>query len=174
MTSLVSKSFLVIRSLTYSAAFVWLWTWLALSVRTLDATLPISLPRWLFPIGFLMASAGAVLAGTCIVIFLIRGRGTPAPFDAPREFVVSGPYRYVRNPMYVGAIALMLGAGLALSSASVVLLAFASLFVMHLFVIVYEEPTLSDRFGASYREYRTAVPRWLIRIPKADGLRRDG
>jgi PEP-CTERM motif len=59
MSSLLSKSFLFLRGLIYSAAFVWLWAWLAISVRSFDQSLPVSLPLWLHPIGFVLASAGA-------------------------------------------------------------------------------------------------------------------
>jgi protein-S-isoprenylcysteine O-methyltransferase Ste14 len=115
--------------------------------------------------GFVLACAGALLAGLCIATFAIKGRGTPAPFDAPREFVASDPYRYVRNPMYVGAAAVILGAGLWLASPAIVLLALAFLVIMHLFVVLYEEPALADRFGASYQRYRSSVHRWLVRRP---------
>jgi len=174
MASLLLKSFTILRGLVYSAGFIWLWTWLALSVRSFDARLPVSLPLWLRPPGVVLALAGALLAGTCIATFLTRGRGTPAPFDPPREFVASGPYRYVRNPMYVGAAAVILGAGLAVSSPSLALLALAFLLITHLFVIVYEEPTLADKFGASYQQYRSSVHRWLIRIPKSSAVRGTG
>jgi protein-S-isoprenylcysteine O-methyltransferase Ste14 len=96
-----------------------------------------------------------------------RGRGTPAPFDPPREFVVSGPYRLVRNPMYVGAAAVILGAGFMLSSPALVGLTVAFLLIMHLFVILHEEPTLAAKFGAGYEQYRSSVHRWLIRKPSS-------
>jgi hypothetical protein len=98
MASLLSKSFTILRGVDYSGAFVWLWTWLAISVRSLDAQLPVLVPIWLRPLGFVLAPAGALLSGLCIATFVTKGRGTPAPFDPPREFVASGPYRYVRNP----------------------------------------------------------------------------
>jgi len=159
-----------VRGVVYSAGFVWLWAWLAISARSLDARLPVSLPPWLRPIGFVLAFAGALLAGLCVATFVTRGRGTPAPFDPPREFVASGPYRYVRNPMYVGAAAVILGAGLVLSSPSIVLLALALLLTTHLVVVLYEEPALAGKFGASYQQYRSAVHRWLIRKPKSGTL----
>ena len=165
MKPLLSKSFTILRAVVYSAGFVWFWGWLVLWVRSYDARLPVSLPHWLRPIGFAVAFAGALLAGMCIATFATRGRGTPAPFDPPREFVASGPYRFVRNPMYVGAAAVILGAGLILSSFAVVLLTLAFLLTMHLFVVLYEEPTLTSKFGESYRRYRSSVNRWLIRKP---------
>jgi len=167
VASLLAKSFTILRGVIYSAAFVWLWTWLAMTVRSFDAQLPVSLPIWLRPLGFVLASAGALLAGGCIATFVTKGRGTPAPFDPPREFVASGPYRYVRNPMYVGGAAVIFGAGLALSSPSIVMLALAFLLTMRLLVVVYEEPALAGKFGASYQQYRSSVHRWLIRKPKS-------
>jgi protein-S-isoprenylcysteine O-methyltransferase Ste14 len=167
MTSLLSKSFTILRGLVYSAAFVWLWTWVALWIRSYDAKLTVTLPLWLRPVGFVLAAAGALLAAACIATFVTRGRGTPAPFDPPREFVVSGPYRFVRNPMYLGAAAVILGAGFILSSPSIAGLAFAFLLVMHLFAVLHEEPTLAAKFGASYEQYRSSVSRWIIRKPRA-------
>jgi protein-S-isoprenylcysteine O-methyltransferase Ste14 len=166
MASLLSKSFTILRGLVYSAAFVWLWSWLAIQSRSLDPQLPVSLPIWLRPFGFELAAAGTLLAGICIATFVTTGRGTPAPFDPPREFVASGPYRCVRNPMYIGGAAVLLGAGLAVSSLSIVLLAVAFLPTMHLLVVVYEEPALAAKFGVSYQRYCSSVHRWLIRKPK--------
>jgi protein-S-isoprenylcysteine O-methyltransferase Ste14 len=165
-TSGLAKGFTILRGLVYSALFIWLWTWLALLVRAYDARLPVTLPIWLRPVGYVLAGAGALLAGTCIATFVTRGRGTPAPFDPPREFVVTGPYRLVRNPMYVGATAVLLGAAFALRSPSLVGLALAFLVIMHLFVVIHEEPTLAARFGTSYERYRSSVHRWLIRRPR--------
>jgi len=167
MASLLSKSFTVLRGVIYSAAFIWLWTWVAVSVRPLDAKLPVSVPLWIRPVGWMLAFAGGLLAAACIATFVTTGRGTPAPFDPPRQFVASGPYRYVRNPMYVGAAALILGSGLIVASPSIVLLALAFNLIMHLFVVLYEEPALTDKFGASYQQYRSSVHRWLIRKPKS-------
>ena len=75
---LLVKSLTFVRGVIYSAGFVWLWAWVAASVRPLDAKIPIALPDWLRPIGVGLGSVGAALAGTCIVTFLTRGRGTPA------------------------------------------------------------------------------------------------
>ncbi len=163
-----ARTFTIVRGLIYSAAFVWLWTWLAMSARLLDPRLSFGLPGWLRPLGVVLAVAGAALAGTCIATFVTRGRGTPLPLDPPREFVASGPYRYVRNPMYVGGAAVILGAGLALASPSMVMLALAFLLIMHLFVVVLEEPALADRFGSSYQQYRASVGRWIIRRPRSN------
>jgi protein-S-isoprenylcysteine O-methyltransferase Ste14 len=158
--------FVVLRALLVSCAFVGLWAWLAVTVRRYDAQLPVLLPSWLRPLGLVLAAGGAVLAALCIATFATRGRGTPAPFDPPREFVASGPYRFVRNPMYVGAIAVLLGTGLALSSPAIIVLAGVFFVVAHLFVVLYEERALAARFGESYRRYTATVHRWLVRAPK--------
>jgi protein-S-isoprenylcysteine O-methyltransferase Ste14 len=166
MGSLASRFFLVIRGVLYSAAFIGLWTWLAFEVRAFDAGLPFALPGWLGPIGIVLASAGALLAGWSIATFLTTGRGTPAPFDPPRVFVASGPYRYVRNPMYVGATLAMFGAGLTIASPSVLALALGFVLLMHLFVVLHEEPALERTFGASYVAYKAQVDRWIPSRPQ--------
>jgi protein-S-isoprenylcysteine O-methyltransferase Ste14 len=106
--------------------------------------------------------AGGALAVWCVVTFGMTGKGTPAPFDPPRRLVVAGPYRRVRNPMYIGAGFALLGA--ALFYGSIALLVYTVLFFLlaHLFVILYEEPTLRRMFGSEYEEYRRRVRRWWV------------
>lgn len=165
MGSMFARAFTIVRGVVYSAGFVWLWTWIAVSLRPFDAKIPVTLPDWLRPAGFGLALAGALLTGTCIATFVTKGRGTPMPLDPPRVFVATGPYRYVRNPMYVGAVMVIVGCGLIWSSPSVVLLGFAFLLLMHLLVVLYEEPALADQFGRAYEEYQQSVSRWRIRMP---------
>src|SRR5881296_2138186 len=101
--------------------------------------------------GLVIAAVGAALALWCILTFAFVGKGTPAPFDPPRRLVVRGPYRYVRNPMYIGAgLAL---AGAALFYGSWPLLAYVGLFLIatQAFVVWYEEPTLMRLFGEQYQ-----------------------
>jgi protein-S-isoprenylcysteine O-methyltransferase Ste14 len=114
-------------------------------------------------VGMAVGAAGAALALSCIVTFATLGKGTPAPFDPPRKLVVQGPYRYVRNPMYIGAILALCGAAIAYRS--VPLLSYAGLFLIasHGFVVWYEEPALARLFGDEYRAYRARVRRWLPR-----------
>jgi len=114
--------------------------------------------------GMIASAAGAALALSCILTFAFAGKGTPAPWDPPRRLVVRGPYRFVRNPMYVGAgLAL---AGAALFYRSLPLLAYAGLFflVTHAFVVLYEEPTLRTSFGEDYEAYCRRVGRWWPRL----------
>ena len=98
--------------------------------------------------------------------FLIKGRGTPAPTDPPKELVATGFYRYIRNPMYVGVLLILIGHFLWFEFW--LLLAYTALafITTHLFVTFYEEPTLKRKFGASYEDYLQRVPRWIPRITK--------
>jgi len=99
----------------------------------------------------------------CIISFAMLGKGTPAPFDPPRRLVVHGPYKFVRNPMYIGAgLAL---AGAALFYRSRVLAGYTALFLLltHAFVLWYEEPTLRSTFGADYESYCKQTGRWWPR-----------
>ncbi|MGH7426761.1 MAG: methyltransferase family protein [Gemmatimonadales bacterium] len=114
-------------------------------------------------LGGLLAAAGAMLAVSCIVTFAVIGRGTPAPFDPPRRLVVRGPYRLLRNPMYVGAGAALLGAALYYESWQLALYAAGFLLVMELFVRLYEEPILRKTFGREYDDYCRRVGRWWPR-----------
>jgi protein-S-isoprenylcysteine O-methyltransferase Ste14 len=114
------------------------------------------------------------LVGTCILLwcvrdFAVRGRGTLAPVDPPKELVAVGLYRWVRNPMYVGVVTTLIGHALFFGSGTLWIYAACVFTGFHLFVTGYEEPALSDRFGASYARYRASVPRWIPRPPRAAG-----
>ena len=111
-------------------------------------------------LGVLLTSAGGILAVSCILTFVFIGRGTPAPFDPPRRLVVRGPYRWVRNPMYLGAGIALIGAALYYNSLPLFAYGAAFLLAMHLFVVLYEEPVLTRMFGHEYEEYCRRVGRW--------------
>ena len=114
-------------------------------------------------IGAALTAAGALLAISCILTFVFVGRGTPAPFDPPRQLVARGPYAFVRNPMYLGAAAALLGAALYYRSPALATYAIAFLIATHLFVRLYEEPTLRRTFGDQYENYCRRVGRWWPR-----------
>lgn len=117
-------------------------------------------------LGWLPALLGAAGYLRCVWEFVARGHGTPAPWDAPRHFVASGLYRFVRNPMYVSVGMTLLGEAL-LYRAPIVLLMVAVLWpLFHGFVTRYEEPHLRQLFGAEYEDYLRRVPRWLPRVPR--------
>lgn len=110
--------------------------------------------------GMLVAAAGAAVAAWCILTFALVGRGTPAPFDPPRHLVAQGPYNYVRNPMYLGAGLALAGAALFYEATVLWWYAIGFLLVMHVFVVLYEEPTLRRSFGDAYEDYCRQVRRW--------------
>jgi protein-S-isoprenylcysteine O-methyltransferase Ste14 len=122
------------------------------------------------PIGsFRYSGVGLIVAGALIYFwcawdFTFAGRGTPAPIDPPKELVVRGLYKFVRNPMYVGVLSVLLGEAVLFEAR--VLFGYAGLlFVLFFaFVVLYEEPALGRKFGTSYQRYRDVVPRWIPRM----------
>ena len=162
----MGKLFTGLRAVFYASGFILLWGWFVVLATRLDRAAgraPPAVPG-LHAVGIALVVAGGFLALTCAVLFVSRGEGTPAPFDAPKLFVASGPYRFVRNPMYVGAITLLVGLGLVLDAPSVFGIAFAAFFFSNLFVIFVEEPGLARRFGETYLVYRRATNRWIPRL----------
>ena len=121
----------------------------------------LELTRWL---GVLLIIAGVPGLVHSFGEFALKGLGTPAPIAPTEHLVVSGLFRYVRNPIYIAVTAVILGQGLLFGD--VRLLVWGLLFWLgtHLFVLAYEEPTLVETFGAEYERYRANVPRWIPRI----------
>jgi protein-S-isoprenylcysteine O-methyltransferase Ste14 len=114
-------------------------------------------------IGLLMMVAGAAGYAWCAFEFGAHGRGTPAPFDPPKELVRTGLYRHLRNPMFTSIVALLFGEALLWHSTSVAIYAACMALGFHLRVVFFEEPRLRRRFGASFDRYCREVPRWLPR-----------
>ena len=112
-------------------------------------------------LGLVCIGAGAVLLAACIFEFARSGRGTLSPVDPPRELVVRGLYRYVRNPMYLSVTAIILGEVLLTESWPLAVYGAVWFLVVNLFVVGYEEPTLRRQFGAAYDDYTRRVGRWL-------------
>jgi protein-S-isoprenylcysteine O-methyltransferase Ste14 len=113
--------------------------------------------------------AGLIAVGAAVVLesfarFVIRGFGTPAPVAPPQRLVVTGLYRHVRNPMYVGVTAAIVGQALLLGATSLLFYAAFVALTFHLWVLGYEEPALRARFGAEYEEYCRRVRRWWPRL----------
>lgn len=147
---------------------------LFLAPGTIAGVIPWSITGWTFAASFAgyvflkIVGAALIVAGLAPLLdafarFAFEGEGTPAPVAPTRRLVVHGPYRYVRNPMYLGVLALILGQ--ALLFASLPLLAYAAFIALafHLFVTFYEEPTLRQTYGTAYDAFTAAVPRWLPR-----------
>jgi protein-S-isoprenylcysteine O-methyltransferase Ste14 len=121
------------------------------------------MPLFRFAGGLLIALGVIGLVDT-FARFAVQGLGTPAPAFPTRHLVVAGPYRYVRNPMYIAVASVILGQGLVLGS--VPLLEYGGLvwLAFHLFVLLYEEPVLRASFGSEYRVFCAEVPRWIPRV----------
>ncbi len=123
----------------------------------------LGLPILRFAGGILVALGIAGLLDS-VRRFAVQGLGTPAPIFPTRHLVASGLYRYVRNPMYAAVLSTVLGQGLVFGNLA--LLAYAGIlwFLFHVFVLVYEEPTLRASFGSEYEAFCAEVPRWIPRI----------
>lgn len=161
--------FAIFRTITYASLFVGLLlVYLPARILAWSGIARPTVFAWPQIAGIVIATAGALVALSCLWAFAWIGKGTPAPFDPPRKLVVRGPYRIVRNPMYVGAALAVSGA--ALFFESIQLLAFVACFLLttHLFVLLYEEPTLRRSFGEEYESYCGSVHRWW---PSARALR---
>jgi protein-S-isoprenylcysteine O-methyltransferase Ste14 len=117
--------------------------------------------RWL---GIVLLILGGVLLLETFARFALQGRGTPAPIAPTKSLVVTGSYRFVRNPMYVAVVSLILGQALLFGNLIVLAYGLAAWLTVHLFVLSYEEPTLSATYGAQYDRYRANVRRWLPRL----------
>jgi len=155
------RLFALCRTLIVAPLFISLWTYF--------------LPRWIVgraafdsprPLGWIVVAIGAIVGLPCVWEFAWRGLGTPAPFDPPRRLVITGPYRFVRNPMYVGMGILLLGEALVFPHIMWLMLAMiVSLWaVVSVLIIQYEEPSLRRLFGADYELYFRAVHRWIPRL----------
>jgi protein-S-isoprenylcysteine O-methyltransferase Ste14 len=118
--------------------------------------------RWIGA-GLIVAAAPVFLA--FVMRFVGEGRGTPAPVAPPEKLVVGGPFRYTRNPGYVAVVAMIVGQALVYGQVRILVYALVLAVGFHLFVVLYEEPTLRRQFGADYDAYCRRVPRWLPRRP---------
>jgi len=148
---------------------------LVIAPGTLAVYIPWAITRWHFAapmlgitafriLGALMIAAGLPVLLDSFARFAIQGLGTPAPVAPPQRLVVTGLYRYVRNPMYVAVSLLILGQGLLFGSASLLQYGFIVWLGFFAFVLLYEEPTLRRKFGDEYAEYSIRVPRWIPRL----------
>jgi protein-S-isoprenylcysteine O-methyltransferase Ste14 len=121
--------------------------------------------QWRY-LGILMTVVGLIPLADSIIRFVREGRGTPEPLHPTETLVVSGLYRYVRNPMYVGVITMIFGEAVFLDNRHVAEYGAIAWVIMHLFVLFYEEPTLRRRYGADYDAFCRRVGRWIPRLTK--------
>jgi protein-S-isoprenylcysteine O-methyltransferase Ste14 len=112
-------------------------------------------------VGFLPLLLGVGFYLWCAGAFTFIGKGTPAPIDAPKVLVIQGPYQWVRNPMYIAVLSVVIGEAILFRSFLLVGYALLVGLTVHMFVVFVEEPSLRRQFGASYETYLRAVPRWL-------------
>ncbi|HUB29761.1 MAG TPA: isoprenylcysteine carboxylmethyltransferase family protein [Terracidiphilus sp.] len=160
--------FVLIRTITYASLFIgFVLVYLPARVLGWAGIIRPTLMSWPQIAGLLICALGAVIALWCVGAFAWLGKGTPAPFDPPRCLVIRGPYRFVRNPMYIGAATALAGAALFYQSTSLLAFVFGFLVVTHLFVLLYEEPTLKRTFGPEYVAYCAHVKRWWPRTGAA-------
>ena len=157
----MQRLFACLRTAVFATLFVSLWTyfipvWLAGSHAYEQ-------PR---PAGWILIALGAAIIVPPIALFAWRGYGTPAPFDPPRRLVVTGPYRFVRNPMYAGMAIVLTGEALTFPRLTTPLLITLAAFIVmtNAFVLLYEEPHLRGKFGDEYIEYCRHVRRWIPRV----------
>ncbi len=155
MTLLKSFLFILIVPGTVTVLVPWaLVAYLGTGLFDFGPLSALAIPLW---------ALGAAGLLWCAWDFAEKGEGTPAPIDAPKKLVVSGLYRYVRNPMYVSALTILLGQFLWFGSRWVFAYMLFMFTAFHLFITNYEEPNLKRLFGAQFERYARAVPRWLPR-----------
>ena len=155
----------------------------ALSIALLPFTVAVVVPLWiarryaiaLSPdvslahrplqlLGLVVLAIGGALFVSSLRRFHGEGHGTLAPWDPPRQMVVRGPYRYVRNPIYVAVVAIILGQAILFGDWRLAIYGGFMWLAFHAFVLAYEEPVLAQTFGAQYEEFRANVPRWIPRL----------
>ena len=148
---------------------------LVIAPGTLAVYIPWAITRWriapplldipaLRILGTLLIAAGLPVLLDSFARFAIQGLGTPAPVAPPQRLVVTGLYRYVRNPMYVAVSLLIFGQGLLFGSPGLLQYGLFVWLGFFAFVLLYEEPTLRRKFGDEYRQYCARVPRWIPRL----------
>ena len=153
--------FVLVRTILWSTLFIGIVLWVVPAWILAAAGIrgPTSFGAWQAT-GLAIGLAGLALAVMCVATFTFVGRGTPAPFDPPKRLVVRGPYRLIRNPMYLGAFFFIVGFALFYRSIGMALYALGFIAVTHAFVVRYEEPTLRGIFGRDYDEYCQRTGRW--------------
>lgn len=113
------------------------------------------------PAGLAVLLPGLLLLFLCVREFYVAGQGTLAPWEPPRHLVVSGPYRFSRNPMYLAVLLVMAGWAVGFCSRALAIYAATFVVVFHLRVILVEEPFLAATHGHQWRAYKARVPRWV-------------
>ncbi len=160
---------LLARMLVYGAGFLGVvlgavpWLFYQIDVLVPSAHVELGPLRWV----------GAALAVACLALYIsssfvltYQGKGAFVEFDPPTELVISGPYRFVRNPVVAFLLGTMLGEAIAFSSTGIALMFCVFVLLSQLQVRRIEEPLLRERYGTAYEEYCQRVPRWIPRWPR--------
>jgi protein-S-isoprenylcysteine O-methyltransferase Ste14 len=159
--------FVLVRAVTYAALFIgFVLVYLPGRFLSWSGIVEPATTRAPQVAGMIIVGIGTAIALWCVLVFVFIGKGTPAAFDPPRKLVVRGPYRFVRNPMYIGAGMTLAGVALFYESLSIFIYACLFFLITHLFVVLYEEPTLRRTFGNEYEAYCDRVKRWIPRRRK--------
>src|SRR5215813_1046751 len=131
--------------------------------------------QWVFQPAFFGVDLTRVLGGMLIIVgapglldsfarFALQGLGTPAPIAPPQKLVVTGLYRYVRNPIYIAVVAVILGQALLFGDGRLLWYGALLWLFFHVVVVAFEEPALKQTFDMEYESFRTHVPRWIPRL----------
>ena len=153
----------LLKAHVYGAGVVGLFLVLLPSLaRVLDWSLPVFLPPWVTYVGVPLLLASGALSYWSFLTLVRLGRGPAFPYDPPSLFVEAGPYRSVRNPMYVGNLGILFGLALVFTSSGMLLYALLMCGVTRVYVVSVEEPRLLARFGAEYAAYCQRIPRWVV------------
>ena len=167
MSAQAVNIFVVVRAVIYAAVFIgFVLVYLPARFLSWSGIVAPASTGALQVAGIIMVTIGTAIALWCVFTFVFIGKGTPAPFDPPRKLVIRGPYRFVRNPMYIGAGMTLAGAALYYQSLSIFTYTALFFLITHLFVVLYEEPTLRRTFGDEYEAYCRRVRRWRPRASK--------
>ena len=148
---------------------------LVLAPGTVAGLVPWWISRWRMDIsvncwlplrvlGVLLIAAGVPVLLDSFARFALQGFGTPAPVFPTKHLIVTGLYRFVRNPMYVAVVSVIIGQGLLLGDVRILEYGALVWLAFHSFVLMYEEPTLRASYGPEYEQFRAAVPRWVPRL----------
>jgi protein-S-isoprenylcysteine O-methyltransferase Ste14 len=143
---------------------------------TVAGIVPWYITRWTFTesffhfqgfrsMGFLLILLGLPMLVNTFARFAIEGFGTPAPVLPTERLVIRGPYRFVRNPMYLSVLALILGQAFLFGNTTLLIYGALIWIAFHVFVLSYEEPKLRRTYGSDYEEFLKNVPRWIPRFP---------
>lgn len=123
--------------------------------------------------GIFLAGVVVMLLGLFLLVLSVtriikKGKGTLAPWKPSQKLVIDGAYRYVRNPMILGVLTILIGESIAIMSSNILIWAIVFFFINTLFFLVYEEPNLEKKFGDEYRKYKANVNRWIPRLKPFD------